>query len=1145
MRLPTRPTPQILAKLFVTWLVVLTCMLGLSGGGCGRSTFNDLLDDGGGLDGATDGGTDGCGSGAGCADVADAPDVSTITAVVIEPASSLIPVGTTHPFVARGFHADGSSVDVTLSATWSSPNTAIASIASPGVVSGVGAGTVVVRATVTTATGPKFGEAIITVTAAALTDLQVSPPSADLPIGGTAKFTATAFFADGSKSDVTTSGKWSTSGSFATVDGSGVVTGVAAGLGAVQIDFDGKSAVAKISVTGKTLTRLEIAPTGPTAAIGEKIVFTATAIYTDGSKADVTTTSTWSSSAIDVASIVASGAGAGTAIALKGGSTAITAAFSGSSAFTTLTVSSSPLTGIAVSPTAATISPGGTARLVATANFADGTSSDITASALWTSSDGTKATVSSGLVTGVAVGTSTITATFGGFSGTAAITVSPAALVGITCAPASLTVPLGATAPLKATGTYAGGTSRDITADVSWSTDDGSIAKVDATGLVTPVVAGTTTARAKLTGLEGDCSIAVVKAAVTSIAVSPSPLSMVQGTKQFVTAKATYSDGTSVDVTTTCTWNAADTKVATVSNAAGSQGQVAAVGVGATTLTCTLGGITGSGSLTVTGPTLDQVSISPIAPTCHVGDTLQFFATAITTAGTSSNVTMAATWSSDAPSILAPVGPPGRFRCTAAGTAHVSATYSGKTGTTPVTVSAATVVVSITVDPAAVTLAVGDSQNFAATAIMSDGTSQNVTGTATWVSTKPAVASITTGGGGPGGGRGRATALTVGTTTIQATYSGVTGSTTLNVSAAKIVSISINPATSTVAAGTTFQYTAQAIYSDGTSRDVTGAATWVSSATTVAQVSDAGGPGGGKGRATALAAGSTTITATFSGISGTASLTVTSATLVSLQVTPFTASVAPGTPVPYRADAIYSDGSSVDVTAGTTWTSSDPSVASVSDAGGSKGRASAIKAGTVKISATYKGTTGTASLNVTTATLTNIQITPFKPTIPVTFGTRLTATAIYSDGSKADITGLATWTSSNAAVAAVSDAGGTKGRVSTSSGGTATITASFGGISGTDDVVVSAATLSSIAITPNPADVAVSGNAPLIATGTFSDGSTLDITLNCTWISSDASVADVSNAGDTTGFVYGFKVGSIKVTAQRGTISGTGVVNVK
>ncbi|GAC1574666.1 MAG: hypothetical protein NVS3B20_06280 [Polyangiales bacterium] len=354
--------------------------------------------------------------------------------------------------------------------------------------------------------------------------------------------------------------------------------------------------------------------------------------------------------------------------------------------------------------------------------------------------------------------------------------------------------------------------------------------------------------------------------------------------------------------------------------------------------------------------------------------------------------------------------------------------------------------------------------------------------------------------------------------------------------------IVINPAVRTSPVGDKFTYSAQAIYSDGTSNTVTGLATWLSSNASIAQVSNAFGS---KGQTTCLSLGAVTITATYGGVTGSASLTVSSATLTAIQVAPLTTSVAVGVPVIERADAIYSDGTSIDVTGFSTFTSTDPSVASVSDAPGSKGRATTIKAGSTSIHAVYGGLTGSASLTVTTAKLTTIQLFPFKPNLPIGYGVNLTATALYDDGSTVSVTGFATFTSSNTAVAAVSDAFGSKGHVTPITAGTATISASWNGVTGTDVITVTTASLTSIAVSPNPTNIGVLSNAQSTATGTFSDGTTLDVTNYVAWTSSDPSVTDVSNVTGTKGRVYGFKSGSVVVSALRSGVVGSGNVSVK
>ncbi len=163
------------------------------------------------------------------------------------------------------------------------------------------------------------------------------------------------------------------------------------------------------------LSSITVSPSTPTVAVGSTQQFTATGVNNDGSTSSVT--ASWTSSDTTVATI---GASTGLATAVKAGTTTVTATTTGSSpltATTTMTVTASAITAITVtdatSGTIATI--GGTDQVRAVARFADGTTTDITSSATWTSSNTALVTVTSpgGLATGVAAGSAQITASSG------------------------------------------------------------------------------------------------------------------------------------------------------------------------------------------------------------------------------------------------------------------------------------------------------------------------------------------------------------------------------------------------------------------------------------------------------------------------------------------------------------------------------------------------------------------------------------------------------------------------------------------------------------------------------------------------------------------------------------------------------------
>src|SRR5207247_1007952 len=142
-----------------------------------------------------------------------------------------------------------------------------------------------------------------------------------------------------------------------------------------------------------------------------------------------------------------------------------------------------------------------------------------------------------------------------------------------------------------------------------------------------------------------------------------------------------------------------------------------------------------------------------------------------------------------------------------------------------------------------------------------------------WTSSDPLVATI----GNAAGSLGLGTALAPGHTTLTASVGAISGNTTLAVTSATLVSISVMPTDPSIALGTTQTFTATGTFSDSTTQNLTSAVTWISSDPLVATVSNAALS---LGLGTSLGTGHATITATLGGISGETALSVTPATLV-------------------------------------------------------------------------------------------------------------------------------------------------------------------------------------------------------------------------------------------------------------------------
>jgi hypothetical protein len=360
--------------------------------------------------------------------------------------------------------------------------------------------------------------------------------------------------------------------------------------------------------------------------------------------------------------------------------------------------------------------------------------------------------------------------------------------------------------------------------------------------------------------------------ALISLAVTPTNPSLPKGETQQFTATGTFDGGTTQNVTSKVTWASATPGVATISNASGSQGVATAVAAGTSKISAALSGITATQVLTVTAPALLSLAVTPANPSLPKGETDQFTATGTFSDKSTQNLTSLVTWSSATPSV-ASINSGGLATAVAAtGTSKISATLKGVIGSTVLTVAPA-VLVSLAVTPANPSLPKGKTEQFIATGTFSDNSTKTLTTQVKWASATTLVATISTGG--------LATAAGTGTSKISATLAGVTGTTVLTATPAALVSIAVTPANPSLTKGATLQFTAIGTFSDNSTEDLTSLVTWASATNLVATISSGG-------LATGAGTGTSKISATLQGISGSTVLTVTApaaATAAALQGT--------------------------------------------------------------------------------------------------------------------------------------------------------------------------------------------------------------------------------------------------------------------
>ncbi|MGA8765104.1 MAG: Ig-like domain-containing protein, partial [Candidatus Sulfotelmatobacter sp.] len=615
------------------------------------------------------------------------------------PANPSFAPGTIQSLKATAIYSDGSTWDVTGTAAWTSANSTIAAVNNQGLVNGVATGS----SNITASLGSITGSATVTVTSAALVSIAVTPAIPIIPTGATQPFIATGTYNDGTTQDITTTAQWSsdtpTVAAMSNQAGSqGVATGVTAGAATISATAGTVKGITVLTVSTANLVSIAVTPAVPSIAQGTLQQFTATATYSDGSQRDLTSSATWSSSTVSTATInntgLASGIGAGTATI-----SAVSGSVTGS---TVLTVTSATLLSIAVIPQTPSIAPGTNQQFAATGTFSDGTTQDLTQSGYWSSSAAAIATISDtygsqGVAAAVGAGTTTIRVVSGTISGTATLTVNPTTLVSIAVNPQSASIALGAAQQFTATGTYSDGSTQDLTRIVSWHSSSAPVAVLSNTpgtvGLATSAGDGSTSILATLGQVSSSAQLTVGQPVLVSIVIAPTNVSIALGTTQQFQANGTFTDGSTQDVTASVAW--ASSAPSVVSIVAG--GLATGIGAGSATVSATSGSITNSTQVTVTGPILVSLSVSPSAASIPVLSSQQYSATGTYSDGSTQVLTNSVIWTSSSNSV-ATIGSTGLASSGSAGISTITASSGSinATGSLSVGVGSVAGVTSIT-----------------------------------------------------------------------------------------------------------------------------------------------------------------------------------------------------------------------------------------------------------------------------------------------------------------------------------------------------------------------------------------------------------------------------------------------------------------
>ncbi len=733
------------------------------------------------------------------------------------------------------------------------------------------------------------------------------------------------------------------------------------------------------------------------------------------------------------------------------------------------------------------------------------------------------------------------------------------ALRSVTVSPSPVGMTAGEALQFAALANWSDGTSQDITQIAEWTTGSSRVAIVSSTagsvGLVTAVGPGKVRINAALvvgaSKTKGYADVEVLAPPLAAITTKPTTKNVEVGLATQFKATALYVNDLTADVTKQVSWSSSDPTVATVDDTGDTKGLVRPRKVGTTTITARdpATGMTNTDGATTVRAAVVSLSIEPAD--LKLGRQLEYplRAYAKRADGTRSNVSSDVEWSSSAgavASVASGEDEGGVVTALSAGSATISAfdpkrnlSTASFAGNAAVTVSGR--LVGLRVEPAPLTLGVGEEKKARAIGTLSGGgETSDLARAVRWSVADPGIARV----GGAGADVNEVTGLASGQTTLTARepITGLTSTESGNVKVlGAIQSLVLEVGEGLVGIGETVELKARATYEGGLTSNLSDKCDWSVKRPRIATVDDELPD---KGLVTGSKRGRTKVTAVCDGVAATATIRVIGH-LVSLEVSPATYGDEALSEKKFHAIGHYDGGEERDLTKVVQWSSSAPSVVKIDDQE-DPGAATLLQAGVATLTAHHPSGLEATSLVTVEPGIVGVEVVPDGKTIYGSTTMQMRAQGDRADRSIKVVTKDAHWTSSNEAIARVSNRDGEQGMVfGGGQAGTATITATLeNGMSGSAHVTTSVL-LTHFQLLPATKTVPLLSARIVEARGFFADGSSRKITRSVTYRSSDTSKVVVSNDPGSQGVVTGVGLGSATITAtdpSSGLASDNGVV---
>ena len=958
-----------------------------------------------------------------------------------------------------------------------------------------------------------------------LTRLELFTPLIHLAISTKVQLIATGFFSNHSQENYADKVEWSSSDTnVATVSSTGLVATKSAGRVNITIKYQDFEKTIPLLVNNTALQQLTLSSSTTALITGQTIPLVASGLYDDGSQQNLNDTVTWSSTEPSVATV-----NGNQITAVANGNTTIVARVGSKTATIDISVSSPTLESITLGYTQSSALVGQTIPLTASGMYNDKKAYDISQMVQWKVNDSSIASIDGVHINFLRTGSVTLTASYGTKSTSFVFTVVDTSVKQIIIQSPDGVVTNGSNIQLQATGVLATGEKIDVTQTVDWSIDKTDSFVSNSTNNKGQVAIGSdssVTVTATLGDISGTIILKPETATLNSIEINPVQLTLATSTKASFHAIGIYSDNSSKDISNNVFWSTADTNIVSISNGQYNKGSVSALNAGSTTLSATLGGVSGSSTVTVTNSSLEKLTVSNNVTELIPGQSINLLASGLFSDGSQQNLDTTVTWSSSDTSVAIMEG--NQLTAIANGSTIITASSGSKSVSITVTVNSPSLS-SIGLDYTQSTVVVGQTLPLTASGIFNDQSSHDISQLVQWQVSDSSIASID---------GANINFLKTGSVILTASYHTLTTNLTFTVVDTGVTQIIIQPPTGIVTNGSNIQLQAMGILASGEKIDITEGVDW-STNTNESNVSNATGS---KGQVSIGSYTSVTITATLGNISGTITLNPESATLQSIEVSPVQLTLAKSTKAYLHAFGVYSDNSFKDITNNVFWSSADSSLVSVNNNQGSVGEISALDTGSTTITATMAGISGVASITVNNDSLTSLNLTTDdnSSSVAAGFSKSLNLIGRFQSGSTQNLNMEATWQSFTPNICQIDNKPSGIVIVHAIAKGNCQINASVQDKSTSLVIQVTDVTLSSLNISPSSFELPIGISSTFTITGTFSDNTQTDITRDVAFKTSSNIVSiDNSNARAT-----GISPGTATVTVYYGNISSTVDVTV-